>query len=74
MGLIRACYCLGAHIHAQDTSVADHLHYLGIEFGAAELEGQIAELEMRAMAVKEGREEEVVVVMDWRDGVAVAEA
>ena len=35
----------------QDTSVSDHLHYLGIEFGAAELEGQIAELQMQALAL-----------------------
>lgn len=35
----------------QDTSISDHLHYLGTEFGAAELEGEIAALQMQSLAL-----------------------
>ena len=59
--LVRPCACTcAAHLlpqhltdskQRQDTSISDHLHYLGVEFGAAELEGQIAALQMQSLAL-----------------------
>lgn len=40
--------------------MADHLHYLNVAFGAAELEGQLAELKM--LAAEEERDGATVVV------------
>jgi hypothetical protein len=56
--------------HAQDTSVADHLHYLGVSFGAADMEGQIAKVNMQTL----GLEEEAVEVAGGGGVVPVVEA
>lgn len=77
----RVCNASGEDPHCSDkyvldTSISDHLHYLGINFGAAELEGQMQALALadRAVVVDGPETGTIGVVVDPASGEAVVEA
>lgn len=84
----RVCDASGEDSHCSDkyildTSIKDHLHYLGIAFGEVELEGQIVSIQPQSLALADravvvgrpdmDKDETVAVGIDAASGEAIVE-